>query len=136
MGCIELAYKVFLVIQKQLSFMIFIHFVFQFYKVKDSDDIIVATQITQNRPFCYNCSHLQQAEPNIECEHCEAKVPLPPPHFQRTVCLQWKDPNETKDHVWQDEVNQHFEFQVDGEWKDIGMPEIAAMGGTEDITEH
>ena len=58
---------------------------------------------------------------------------LPPPHFQRTVCIQWKDPKEKKDHVWQDEVNQFFEFEVEGDWKDIGMPEIAEMGGMENL---
>jgi len=95
-----------------------------FYPIKDSDDIIISTQMTHNRPHCTHCTHSLQLHHNDH--HCEHRkpLPLPPPHFKRTESRQWQDPEETVDHIWQDEINQYFEFQSGGEWKNIGQPEI------------
>ena len=47
--------------------------------------------------------------------------------FSNLILSYLKDPTEKADHVWQDEINQYFEFEVKNEWKEIGMPEIEMM---------
>jgi len=63
------------------------------YRIKDSDDVMVATQITENHPIS-----------------SEKSVPLPPPHYRKVDCKQFKDSNEKKDHIIQDELNLFCDF--------------------------
>jgi len=82
------------------------------YPIKDdpNGDMLISTQMTHHRPR--------------EVEGVTMKVPLPPHHFKRVECLQWKDPSEERDHRCQDEICEQFEFAHEGSWTQIGMPEI------------
>jgi len=102
------------------------NYVQYFYPINEPDspgDIIIATQMTHNRPHCTACSFKRKADPMHTCEH-RASVELPKAHFKRTECKQWKDPEDKRDHVCQDEINQHFSFGHEGVWTEIGMPDI------------
>ena len=104
------------------------NYVQYFYPVKGSTDgdIIIATQMTHNRPHCLICRTKRQEDPMVPCEHRDP-LPLPPAHFKRTECKQWRDPKEKKDHIHQDEINEVFSFNHEGTWTKIGMPEIEKM---------
>lgn len=103
------------------------NYVQYFYPIKDAPgDIIIATQMTHNRPHCTSCSFKRKEDPMHTCEHRD-DVKLPPPHFKRTECKQWRDPEDKRDHVLQDEINQYFTFAHEGVWKEIGMPDIENM---------
>jgi hypothetical protein len=92
-----------------------------FYPIKGTDDIIISTQMTHNRPHCTHCTHpLQNNHNQHKCEH-RAPLPLPPQHFKRAESKQWKDPEDPSDHICQDEINQYFHFQAGGLWDKIGQ---------------
>jgi len=95
-----------------------------FYPIKDSEDTIIATQMTHNRPHCTHCTNFLLTNHNDHvCTHREP-LPLPRMHFKRAESRQWRDPEETYDHICQDEINQYFEFQTTSDWKNIGQPDI------------
>jgi len=98
------------------------NYVQYFYPIKDdpNGDIIIATQMTHNRPHCTSCSAKRKKDHMHRCEHL-MDVELPPAHFKRTECKQWRDPTDEREHVCQDEINQHFSFAHEGVWTEIGQ---------------
>jgi len=113
------------------------NYVQYFYPIKNSPtkDMIVATQMTHNRPFT-----VSTAEPSIaeRFNYSAVKNPkdrepptIPSAHFKRTECKQWIDDGETREHRVQDEITQFLYFKQDGLWKQIGRKEGAWSGGVE-----
>jgi len=108
------------------------NYVQYFYPIKDSKegDMIIATQMTHNRPHCSACSHKFIAERFTHssahnCGHRSDDTPkIPPPHFKRTECKQWKEEGEKRDHRLQDEINQVFSFAHEAEWTKIGEEDV------------
>lgn len=103
------------------------NYVQYFYPIKDSEegDIIIATQMTHNRPHCKSCCGKISENRFVHNKENNClgpnPIPLPKAHFKRTECKQWRDPNETRDHVLQDEINVQFSFAHEGDWTKIGM---------------
>merc|ERR1719454_966033 len=74
-----------------------------FYPILDSPgDYIVGSQMTHERPRGH--------EP----------VPLPENHYKRTDVHQWKDPNEKRDHIIQDEISAFLLMSNEGELANVG----------------
>lgn len=109
------------------------NYVQYFYPIKDSPigDMIIATQMTHNRPHCGHCSHkfLSERYEHNQSHNCGHRVApkIPPPHFKRTEAKQWLEEGEKRDHRLQDEINQHFYFKHDEPWTQIGEPDVLEL---------
>lgn len=77
-----------------------------FYPIKSASmsDYMIATQMTHHRPRSIS----------------RGSVQVPPPHHKRTDCKQWKDENEERDHVMQDEISALLPLNQEGPWATIG----------------